>query len=189
LSSVNFYKLPAERKNNSALTRWLSYFQKDSDKYSEFSARILFSNIVSLASAKWHVDLSKGQASRVKKLQQEYLARIDAVLKKSLSFEIEKKRSKIVGKYYQNDNLKTFSSDKSFVFVDSIKKSLAFSASEFFLRKVSINAPIKDIYVNLRLMGYIHPIKNRSVSNSSLSFYADSVIVAYINSLIFSILS
>jgi Type II intron maturase len=122
-------------------------------------------------------------------LQQEYLARVDAVIKKSLSFEIEKKRSTIVDKYYQNKSLESFSSDIPFVCVDSIKEFLASSASEFFIRKVSINAPIKDIYVNLRLMGYIHPMKNKSVGNSALNFYADSVIVVYINSLIFSILS
>ena len=169
--------------------RWSSYLQKESNKHSELSARILFSNIVSLASAEWHVHLSKSQASGVQKLQQEYLTRIDAIIKKSLSFDIEKKRSETVDKYYQNENLELFSSDTPFVCVNSIKKSLVSPASEFFLRKVSINAPIKDIYVNLRLMGYIHPMKNKSVSNSSLSFYADSAIVAYINSLIFSILS
>jgi hypothetical protein len=51
LSSVNFYKLSSGKKNNSALIRWFSYLQKESDKYSELSARILFSNIVSFASA------------------------------------------------------------------------------------------------------------------------------------------
>lgn len=189
MSSVNLYKLSAEKKNNSALVRWFSYLQKESDKHSELSARILFSNIVSLASAEWHVHLSKGQANEVKKLQQEYLARVDVVIKKSLSFEMEKKRSKIVDKYYQNKNLEAFSSDRPFLCVDSIQKSLASPANEFFLKKVAINAPIKDIYVNLRLTGYIHPVKNRSISNSSLGFYADSVVVVYINSLIFSILN
>ena len=177
------------KKNNSSLTRWFSYLQKESDKHSELSARILFSNMASLASAEWHVHLSKGQASAVKKLQQEYLARVDAIIKKSLSFDIEKKRSQIADRYYQNTNLTAFSSGRPFLYVDSIKESLSSSASEFFVRKVSIKAPIKDICVNLKLMGYIHPVKNRSVSNSSLSFYADSAIVAYINVLIFSILS
>lgn len=97
---------------------------------------------------------------------------MDSVIKKSLSLEIEKKRSKIVDSIYSNKN--------SELFLKNIP---------FFLRKVSINAPIKDIWANLRLMGYIHPMKDKSVSNSSLSFYADSVIVVYINSLISSILS
>jgi hypothetical protein len=189
LSSVNLYKLSAEKKNNSALIRWFSYLQKESDKHSELSARILFSNIVSLASPEWHVHLSKSQASEVKTLQQEYLARVDAVIKKFLSMDMEKKRSRIVDKYYQNKNLEALFSDKPFLCVDSIQKSLVPPAGEFCLRKVSINAPIKDIYVNLRLMGYIHPVKNRSVRNSFLSFYADSVVVAYINSLICSLLS
>lgn len=189
MASVNFYKLSSKKQNNFALTRWFSYLQKESDKFSELSARILFSNIVSLASAEWHLHLSKGQASEVKKLQQEYLTRADAVIKKSLNLEIDKKRSKIVDKYYSNKISKLFSSNTPFVNVDSTQEFSAPSASEFFVRKVSINAPIKDIQVNLRLMGYIHPIKPKSVSNSFLGFYADSVIVVYINSLIFSILS
>ena len=189
MSSVHFYKLSSEKKTNSALSRWFLYLQKESDKYNDLSVRILFSNIVSLASAEWHVHLSKGQANDVKELQQQYLARVDMIIKRSLSFEIEKKRSQIFDKYYQNKNLDVSPSDLPFLCVDSTKGSSVSSASGFLYRKVSINAPIKDLCVNLRLMGYIHPMKNKSVSNSSLSFYADSVIVSYINSLIFSILS
>lgn len=144
---------------------------------------------MSLASAEWHVHLSKGQASEVQKLQQGYLIKADAIIKKSLNLEIEKKRSKIVDKYYRNKNGEAFSSDIPSACRDSVKELSVSSASEFFLRKVSINAPIKDICVNLRLMGYIHSTKNKSVSNFSLSLYADSVIVVHINSLILSILS
>ena len=189
LSSVNFYNLSCERKNKSALTRWFSYLQKESDKYSELSARILYSNIVAFASAEWHVNLSTGQAGEVKKLQQEYLTRVDSIIKKSLNLEIEKKRSKIVDKYYQNKDSGSFSKDILFFGGGPVKEFSASSACEFFLRKVSINAPIKEMCANLRLMGYIHPMKDKSVSNSSLIFYADSVIVVYINSLISSLLS
>ena len=186
MSSVHFYNFSCDKKNNSALTRWFLYLQKESDKDGELSARILYNNMVALASAEWHVHLSESQAGEVKKLQQEYLTRVDSVIKKSLNLEIEKKRSKIVDRYYPNKNSKSFSKDIPFFRAGSIKE---FSASEFFLRKVSINAPIKDICANLKLMGYIHPMKDKSVSNFFLSFYADSVIVVYMNSLISSILS
>lgn len=186
MSSVNFDNLSRDKKDNFAVTRWFLYLQRESDKHSELSARILHSNIAALASAEWHVHLSKGQAGEIKKLQQEYLTRVDLVIKKSLNLEIEKKRRKMVDRYYPNKNFKSSSRDMPFLCVDSTKE---FTCREFFLRKICINAPIKNICANLRLMGYIHPMKDKIVSNFSLSFYSDSAIVVCINSLISSILS
>jgi hypothetical protein len=109
--------------------------------------------------------LSEGQANEVKRLQQNYLIKVDAAIKKSLDVTLKKKR------------------------VGSIKELPVFSVGEFFLRKVSITAPIKEILVKLKLIGYIHLMKNKAIRNSLLNFYADSVIVIHVNSLILGILN
>jgi hypothetical protein len=173
LSSVDFYKLAFEDKKNLALTRWSLYFQEESDKLSEFSAQILHDKIVLLASAEWHAGLSKGQADKVQKLQQDYLVKLDDIMKESLNFEIEQKRRKIMEKYYKKKNSGVFFSERKKNFVASIKKLTASSKNRFSSIRVFINAPIADIFAKLRLIGYVHPIKNKAVSNLHLGFYTD----------------
>jgi NADH-quinone oxidoreductase subunit A len=189
MSFVNLDKLSSKRNANPVLTRWFLNLQKESDMCSELSARILYSNIVSLASAEWHVHLSIGQADKIKKLQQNYLIKMGAILKESLKGELEKKQSKMFYNHYFNRNGEEFNSSTKKVCDGSIRKLRALPEREFFLRKVSINAPIKDICLKLKLMGHIHSMKSKSIGYSSLSSYADSVIVTQVNSLIFGMLS
>jgi hypothetical protein len=51
LSAIDSHKLFVEKRNNSALTRWSSYLQIESDKLSEFSTQILQDKIVSQAAS------------------------------------------------------------------------------------------------------------------------------------------
>jgi hypothetical protein len=178
LSSVNFYKLSLEKKNNFSLIRWFLYLQEKSDKFSKLSARSFYDNILLFASSEWYIHLNKGQASEVQKLQQDYLVKMNATIRKFLTVEIKNKWNQRVNSHSWKKNR-----------VGSIHKLLVYTASKPFLSRVCINAPIQEIFLKLRWVGYIHPIKCKSTSNFFISLCADSVIITHFNELILGILS
>jgi hypothetical protein len=56
-------------------------------------------------------------------------------------------------------------------------------------RKISVNAQLKDVFRRLRDLGFVHPIKNKSISNSQLHYLNDDEIVKKYNSIIFGLLN
>jgi hypothetical protein len=56
-------------------------------------------------------------------------------------------------------------------------------------RRISINAQIGAIFAKLRVKGYIHPVKEKAMGNSSLGFHMDSEIVHHFNHLIHGLLN
>lgn len=175
---VDFHKFSV-KKENSALVRWSSYLQEESDRLWEFSAQILQDQIASIASAKWHVDLSEGPVDKIKKLQQDYLIQVDAVVKESLNRELEQKRKKVQNKFYTNAG--ALSNERKENVEVAIKKLIPLSRKRFLLKKVFIHAPVSQVFARLRFMGYVHPIKHKAVSNFYLSFYTDQIIVTHVN--------
>jgi hypothetical protein len=170
-----------------ALVRWSSYLQEESDKLWEFSAQILYDQIVSLASAEWHIGLSEGHADKVKKLQHDYLIQVDAVIKESLNCEIEQKRKKVQDKFYKN--LGASSNERTENLGVAVKKWTSFPNQSFSSKKVFLYAPVGEVFAKLRFVGYVHPIKNKAVSNFYLGFYTDLIIVTHVNVLITSMLN
>lgn len=187
LSSIDSQKLFSEEKNNPALSRWSSYLQIESDRLCEFSAQILYDKIASLAASDWHESLSKGQADKVKQLQKDYLIKADEIIKESLNLEVEKRRDKIISKFKINMNLKSSKKEKDLL--ELAKEFTTLGSQKFSPTRVSVNAPIGEVFARLRLSGYIHPIKNRSMGNFYLGFYTDSEIVSHFNSVIHGLLN
>lgn len=181
LSLIDSQKLHSEERNNPALSRWSSYLQTESDRLSEFSAQIFYDKIASLSASDWHESLSKGQADKIKQLQKDYLVKMEEIIHESLNFDVEKKRNKIISKFKINMNLKPTKKEKKLTTLVGSQKSSPI--------RVSINAPIGEVFSKLRLSGYIHPIKDKSIGNSNLNFYTDFKIVSHFNSVIFGLLN
>lgn len=189
LSSIDSQKLSSEERNNPALSRWSSYLQIESDRLSEFSAQILYDKIASLAASDWQDSLSKGQADKVKQLQKDYLIKAEKIIHESLNLEVEKRRNKIISKFKININPKAKLGQEEKDFLELAKELTTISSQKSSPMKISVNAPIGEVFARLRLSGYIHPIKDRSMGNSHLGFYTDSEIVSHFNSVIRSLLN
>jgi Type II intron maturase len=171
------------------LSRWSSYLQNESDRLSEFSAQILYDKIASLAASDWHESLSDGQADKVKQIQKDYLIKAEEIINESLNLEVEKRRNKIVSKFKINMNPKAKLSQEEKDFLGLAKQLTTLGSQKSSPMKVSVNAPIGEAFARLRLSGYIHPIKDRSMGNSHLGFYTDSEIVYHFNSVIRGLLN
>jgi retron-type reverse transcriptase len=189
LSSIDPHKLSSKKKNNPALSRWSSYLQIESDRLSEFSAQILYDKIASLAASDWYESLSKGQADKLKHLQEDYLIKAEEIINESLNLEVEKRRNKIISKSKINMNPKAELSQEEKDLLELAKRLTTVGSQKSSPIRISVNAPIGEVFAKLRLSGYIHPIKDRSIGNSHLGFYTDSEIVSHFNSVIRGLLN
>lgn len=189
LSSIDPHKLSSEERNNPALSRWSSYLQIESDRLSEFSAQILYDNIATLAASDWYESLSKGQADKVKHLQEDYLIKAEEIIYESLNLEVEKRRNKIISKFKINTDPKAELSQEEKDLLELAKSLTIIGSKKSSPMRISVNAPIGEAFARLRLSGYIHPIKDRSIGNSYLGFHSDSEIVSHFNSVIHGLLN
>lgn len=189
LSSVDSCRLNSEKKNNPALSRWSSYLQTESDRLSELSAKILYDRIARLTASRWSRSLSKGRASKIKDLQKGCLIKVEEIIKESLNARVEKRCNKIIYDFKRNKNPKTSHSKPEKNLLDSAKKHTDFGLKKLSPKRFSINAPIVEVFSKLRLSGFIHPTKNKSMGNSRLGFSTDSEIVSYFNSIIRGLLN
>jgi len=103
--------------------------------------------------------MSKGTADSFKEIQLKYLKEAEVAAEASLVPEIKKRRDKIIKKFNIN------------------------------MRRISINAQIGATFAKLRVKGYIHPLKEKAMGNSSLGFHTDSEIVHHFNHLIHGLLN
>lgn len=143
--------------------------------------------MTSLASCEFYNEMSRGQADKIKKFQQNYLAEADTLIKESSNLMIEKRREKIKKKFKNNFNGNLSLKEKDFLGLT--KKLTILSAKKQVSKKFSIDAPIDEVFYKLRLKGYVHPTKNKSKGNSNLKFYTDSEIVLHFNLVIRSLLN
>lgn len=174
-SSIEFDKLFSKKKDNPALRRWSLYLQIESNKLNEFNAKILHNKITSVVTFDWYESLSKGEADKIKHLQENYLFKSKKIIKEFWNFGIEKKRNKIVFEFKNN------LSKKKRIFSELLTKKIS--------RTIVINAPVDEVFARLRLSGYLHPTRNRSVSNPHLNFYTDFKILSHFNSIICGLLN
>jgi hypothetical protein len=123
--------------------------------------------------------LSKGRVDQIKRLQHDYLTQVDVVIKESLNSEIEQKRKKVQGKFYKNSG--AFFDERKENLGVVVKKLTLFPSKRFSLKKIFVNASVGQTLTRLRLIGYVHPVKNKAVSNFYLSFYTDLIIVTHVN--------
>jgi hypothetical protein len=107
LCSIDSQKLFLEKTNNSALSRWSSYLQMESDRLREFSAEILNDNIASQVTFYGrHASLFQGQADKVKHPMKNYFNKVEDIIKESLNLKVEKKLNKIISKHKTHINSK-----------------------------------------------------------------------------------
>jgi len=189
LSCIDSQKLSSEARHNPALSRWSLYLQIESDRLSEFSAQILYDKIASLASSDWYESLSKGQADKVKQLQEDYLIKANEIIKESLNSEVEKRRNKIISKFKINKTPGSLLSKEEKDLLGLAKGLTILASDKSSLRRISINAPVGEVFAKLRISGYVHPTKDKAIGNSHLGFHTDSEIVSHFNSVIRGLLN
>ena len=188
LISMNSLNL-VEVESNPAINRWILYLTTEADRLNEFNATILRDKIASLAKAEFIAELSKGQADKLKKLQQEYLDKADKLVKESLNSEIEKRRKKVAEKFNINVDSPLLQTQEEKDLLVLAKELTILSAAKSVPRRISIYAPIKDSFAKFRFKGYIHPLKDKAMGNSGLGFHTDAEIVLHFNMVIQGLLN
>jgi hypothetical protein len=142
-----------------------------------------------LAASDWHKSLSEGLAEKVKRLQKDYLVKAEEIINESSNLEVKKNRDKIAFKFKVNVDPKAEFSQEEKDILKLAKEPTTLDARKSLPIKISINAPIDEVFTRLRLSGYIHPIKDKSISNSYLDFHTDFDIVSHFNLVIHRLLS
>ena len=173
-------------KSNPALTRWSNYSKIESDRLNSFSAQILYDRIGSLAHSNWTDDLSRGEAEKIKEIQNLYLADAQAVIDRSLNETIGKKRELARKKFRIPKDTRNAAEIE---LVETAAELAKLAASKPSTRRISVRAPIGNVFAKLRLKGYIHPIKDKSTGNMSLGFHTDAEIISHYNLLIRGLLN
>jgi len=171
---------------NMALKRWTDHLQIESDRLNEFAATITRDKISSLIKSKWSKGLPEGISKEIETFQLEYLNKADDIIKKSFNEIVEERRNRVIKKFKINMKTPLSKNDNDLL---KLAELLALeSAIKSSPRRVTINAPVGEIFAKLRLKGYIHPIKDRAVGNVHLNLYSDAEIVKHYNSVTYSLL-
>ena len=171
---------------NAALKRWTDHLQIESDRLNEFAATILRDKISSLIKSKWSKGLPEGISKKIEVLQSEYLNKADDIIKECFNEAVEEKRNRIIKKFNINMNASLNKNDNDLLELGELLalESLIKSSP----RRVTVNAPIREVFAKLRLKGYIHPIKDRAVGNVHLKLHSNAEIIRHYNSVIHSLL-
>ena len=171
---------------NAALKRWTDHLQIESDRLNEFAATITRDKLSSLIKSKWLEGLPEGISKKIEALQSEYLNKADNVIKESFNEVVEERQNRVIKKFKINVNEPLSKNDKDLL---ELAELLALeSAVKSSPRRVTVNAPIREVFAKLRLKGYVHPIKDRAIGNVYLNLYSDAEIVKHYNSVIYSLL-
>jgi len=174
---------------NPAINRWVSHLTTKVDRFNEFNATILRDKLFSLAKSKFSEEMSKKQTDKIKKLQRSYLNDLNTIIHKSLNPTIEKKRQSVIKKLNININSFLGFNNKKKNLLHLAKKLTILRSDKSVPRRIFVKAPIHEMFVKLRLKGYVHPIKNKAIGNSKLEFYKDSEILLHYNSIICGLLN
>lgn len=110
-------------------------------------------------------------------------------MKESLKFVTEKTPNKFISKFKTNISTKVVRHEEDNDFSGPAKKIINSIPKNLFEKRISINAPVDQIFVKLRLLGYIDPFKNESTNNFHLNFCTDFEIVSHFNLVIRGLLN
>ena len=175
-------------KTNPALLRWSNYSKEEADRLNEFSALILYDKIGSLAHTNWTEDLSSGEAIKIKKIQDQYLMEAQKAIDRSLNDTVKKTRELTIRKFnIPRGGLNPIKNDQELS--DTSEELAIASANKLSTRRVSITAPIGNVFAKLRFKDYVHPIKDKATGNVSLCRYTDAEIVSHYSLLIRGLLN
>jgi hypothetical protein len=178
LDSIDLSSPSNAVKTNPALSRWSKYSKEEADRLSEFSAQILYDKIGSIAHSNWTEDLSSGEAKKIKKIQDQYLIEAQKVIDCSLNDAVKKRRELTLRKFnISRGGLNPSKDDQELL--DTAKELTVASANKLSTRRVSVSAPIGNVFAKLRLKGYVHPIKDKAIGNLSLCRHTDAEIVSH----------
>jgi len=188
LDSIDLSSLSNAVKTNPALSRWSNYSKEEADRLSEFSAQILYDKIGSLAHSNWREDLSSGEAKKIRKIQDQYLMEAQKVIDSSLNDAVNKKRELTIKKFnIPRGGLNASKDDQELL--DTSKELTIAAANKLSTRRISVSAPIGNVFAKLRLKGYVHPIKDKATGNLSLCRHTDAEIVSHYSLLIRGLLN
>jgi hypothetical protein len=185
-SSPDWYK---QESSNPAINRWIIYLNNEADRLNEFNATILRDKLSSLAKLDYSDAMSEGRANSFKEIQLKYLKEAESAAEASLVPEIKKRRDKIIKKFNINMNSPSTLSKEEKDLLSLAKELTTLGSTKSSPRRISINAQIGATFAKLRVKGYIHPIKEKAMGNSSLGFHTDSEIVHHFNHLIRGLLN
>ena len=180
-SSPDWYK---QKSSNPAINRWITYFNDEADRLNEFNATILRDKFFSLAKLDYSAAMSEGWADSLKEIKLKYLKEAESAAEASLVPGVKKRRDKIIKKFNIKMNSSSTLSKEEKDLLSLAKELTTLGSTKSSPRRISINAQIGAIFAKLRVKGYIHPIKEKAIGNSSLEFYTDSEIVHHFNYLI-----
>ena len=121
--------------------------------------------------------MSEGRADSFKKIQLKYLKEAEIAAEASLVPEIKKRRDKIIKKFNINTNSPSTLSKEEKDLLSLARELTTLGSTKSSPRRISINAQIGATFAKLRVKGYIHPLKEKAMGNSSLGFHTDSEIV------------
>ena len=185
-SSSDWYK---QKSSNPAINRWITCLNNEADRLNEFNAIILCDKLSSLAKLDYSAEMSKGIADSLKEIQLKYLKDAESVAEASLVPEIKKRRDNIIKKFNINTKSPFTLSKKEKDLLPLAKELTILGSTKSSPRRISINAQIGATFAKLRSKGYIHPVKEKAMGNSSLGFHTDSEIVYHFNHLIHGLLN
>jgi retron-type reverse transcriptase len=185
-SSPDWYK---QESSNPAINRWITYLNDEADRLNEFNAIILRDKLSSLAKLDYSVAMSEGKADSLTEIQLKYLKEAESAAEASLVPEIKKRRDNIIKKFNINMNSPSTLSREEKDLLSLAKELTTLGSTKSSPRRISINAQIGATFAKLRVKGYIHPIKEKAMGNSSLGFHTDSEIVHHFNHLIRGLLN
>ena len=189
LSLVNFNKLFLEEKNNPFSSCWSSYLQTEHCSTDSLSTSVLYNKIVLWITSRRYENIFKEQIGKPKYFQKDYLIKIEKNMKESLKLGTEKTPNKFISKFKTNISTKVLRYEKDNDFPNPAKKIINFIPENSFSKRISINAPVDQIFVKLRLLGYIDSLKNESTNNFHLNFCTDFEIVSHFNLVIRGLLN
>lgn len=177
------------KSKNPAIRRWISYLSEEVNRLTKSNSIILRDKLSSLVKLNHSDDMFEKIVDKSKEAQLNYL-------KNSYSFAqilsisaIENSPKSFIEKFNTNIRLRCSLSKQAKNSVSVANKLTMSSLKKSTLRRITVNAPIRVIFVKLRVNGYIHSVKARARGMRNFGFYTDIEIVYHFNSAIRGLLN
>jgi len=121
-------------------------------------------------------------------LRDEYIAKTEKVGLESVQEIINARKDRVTAMYklYEKPYKDSDLSNNLLKMAEGISIDLMKKEGS---RRVSVTASIKEVFLRLRDLGFIHPKKNKAIGNSSLQYLNDDEIVSKYNSIILGLLN
>ena len=168
LEQPKFFSSKNKKHMNPALNWWLYYLKIEISWLNWINTIVLKDKLKILDKSRLFEEMSKEQASKVKKLQTYYLNDLSSIMDNKANSNLNQRFDKV----------------RDYFFTDWTRENEVLSS-----KYLCIKAPLIKLFKELKLAGYIHKLKNKSISNSKLKCYTDVKIITIYNSIIINLLN